>query len=168
MCHFLIGDSPLMDSEKNPVGQMNADSFVENTGDAINEETATTLTLYFANKTGDKLVKEKVNVTGSSNISVEKLVVESLIRGPVSKDTDYPTLPSGTKDLKYLYERWNLLCKPERGFPGAGLQRNRGCHYLFHCGFPDGAVRESVKVQILVNGETNLVYKESMRLDTIL
>ena len=24
-----------------------------------------------------------------------------------------------------------------------------------------------VKVQILVNGETNLVYKESMRLDTI-
>ena len=26
-----------MDLDKNPVGQMNADNFVENTGDAINE-----------------------------------------------------------------------------------------------------------------------------------
>lgn len=128
-----------MDLDKNPVGQMNADSFVENTGDAINEETVTTLTLYFANKSGDKLVKEKVNVTGSSNISVEKLVVESLFEvrylGIRLSDS-----AARYKDLKHFYEGWNLLCKPERWIPGAGIQCNRGSYHLLHCGFPDGAV----------------------------
>ena len=163
---FLIGDSPLMDSEKNPVGQMNADSFVENTGDAINEETVTTLTLYFANKTGDKLVKEKVNVTGSSNISVEKLVVESLIRGPVSKDTDYPTLPSGTKILSISTKDGICYVNLNEGFLEQGYNVTEAVTIY---SIVDSLTELSgiVKVQILVNGETNLVYKESMRLDTI-
>ena len=163
---FLIGDSPLMDSEKNPGGQMNADSFVENTGDAINEETATTLTLYFANKTGDKLVKEKVNVTGSSNISVEKLVVESLIRGPVSKDTDYPTLPSGTKILSISTKDGICYVNLNEGFLEQGYNVTEAVTIY---SIVDSLTELSgiVKVQILVNGETNLVYKESMRLDTI-
>ena len=163
---FLIGDSPLMDSEKSPVGQMNADSFVENTGDAINEETVTTLTLYFANKTGDKLVKEKVNVTGSSNISVEKLVVESLIRGPVSKDTDYPTLPSGTKILSISTKDGICYVNLNEGFLEQGYNVTEAVTIY---SIVDSLTELSgiVKVQILVNGETNLVYKESMRLDTI-
>lgn len=163
---FLIADSPLMDSDKNPIGQMNADSFVENTGDAINEETVTALTLYFANKTGDKLVKEKVNVTGSSNISVEKLVVESLIRGPVSKDTDYPTLPSGTKILSISTKDGICYVNLNSGFLEQGYNVTEAVTIY---SLVDSLTELSgiSKVQILVNGETNLVYKESMRLDTI-
>lgn len=163
---FLIGDNPLMDLDKNPVGQMNADSFVENTGDAINEETVTTLTLYFANKSGDKLVKEKVNVTGSSNISVEKLVVESLIRGSVSKDTDYPTLPSGTKILSISTKDGICYVNLNDGFLEQGYNVTEAVTIY---SIVDSLTELSgiSKVQILVNGETDLVYKESMRLDTI-
>ncbi|WP_440322030.1 GerMN domain-containing protein [Laedolimicola sp.] len=163
---FLIGDNPLMDLDKNPVGQMNADSFVENTGDAINEETVTTLTLYFANKSGDKLVKEKVNVTGSSNISVEKLVVESLIRGPVSGDTDYPTLPSGTKILSISTKDGICYVNLNDGFLEQGYNVTEAVTIY---SIVDSLTELSgiSKVQILVNGETDLVYKESMRLDTI-
>ena len=163
---FLIGDNPLMDLDKNPVGQMNADSFVENTGDAINEETVTTLTLYFANKSGDKLVKEKVNVTGSSNISVEKLVVESLIRGPVSGDTDYPTLPPGTKILSISTKDGICYVNLNDGFLEQGYNVTEAVTIY---SIVDSLTELSgiSKVQILVNGETDLVYKESMRLDTI-
>lgn len=163
---FLIGDNPLMDLDKNPVGQMNADSFVENTGDAINEETVTTLTLYFANKSGDKLVKEKVNVTGSSNISVEKLVVESLIRGPVSGDTEYPTLPSGTKILSISTKDGICYVNLNDGFLEQGYNVTEAVTIY---SIVDSLTELSgiSKVQILVNGETDLVYKESMRLDTI-
>ena len=163
---FLIGDNPLMDLNKNPVGQMNADSFVENTGDAINEETVTTLTLYFANKSGDKLVKEKVNVTGSSNISVEKLVVESLIRGPVSGDTDYPTLPPGTKILSISTKDGICYVNLNDGFLEQGYNVTEAVTIY---SIVDSLTELSgiSKVQILVNGETDLVYKESMRLDTI-
>ena len=163
---FLVGDNPLMDRDKNPVGQMNADSFVENTGDAINEETVTTLTLYFANKSGDKLVKEKVNVTCSSNISVEKLVVESLIQGPVSKDTDYPTLPSGTKILSISTKDGICYVNLNDGFLEQGYNVTEAVTIY---SIVDSLTELSgiSKVQILVNGETDLVYKESMRLDTI-
>ncbi len=155
-----------MDLDKNPVGQMNADSFVENTGDAINEETVTTLTLYFANKSGDKLVKEKVNVTGSSNISVEKLVVESLIRGPVSGDTDYPTLPPGTKILSISTKDGICYVNLNDGFLEQGYNVTEAVTIY---SIVDSLTELSgiSKVQILVNGETDLVYKESMRLDTI-
>ncbi len=163
---FLIGDNPLMDSGDNLVGQMNADSFVENTGEAINEEKVTTLTLYFANKAGDKLVREKVNVTGSSNISVEKLVVESLIRGPVSTDTDYPTLPAGTKILSISTKDGTCYVNLNEGFLEQGYNVTEAVTIY---SIVDSLTEVSgiSKVQILVNGETDLVYKESMRLDTI-
>ena len=163
---FLIGDNPLMDSGDNLVGQMNADSFVENTGEAINEEKVTTLTLYFANTAGDKLVREKVNVTGSSNISVEKLVVESLIRGPVSTDTDYPTLPAGTKILSISTKDGTCYVNLNEGFLEQGYNVTEAVTIY---SIVDSLTEVSgiSKVQILVNGETDLVYKESMRLDTI-
>ncbi len=163
---FLIGDNPLMDLDENPIGQMNADSFVENTGDAINEETVTSLTLYFANKAGDKLVTERVQVTGSSNISAEKLVIESLIKGPAAKDRDYPTLPSGTKVLSISTKDGICYVNLNEGFLEQGYNVTEAVTIY---SIVDSLTELSgiSRVQILVNGETNLVYKESMRLDTI-
>lgn len=55
---------------------MTAESFVENPGEQINAIQTTTLTLYFSNRDGDALVKETQTVHYSSNISIEKLVIE--------------------------------------------------------------------------------------------
>ena len=83
---LLVGDKPLMDSNETPIGPLNEESFVENAGNEINTYTMTTLQLYFANETGDMLVGERVEVHYSSNMSIEKLVVEQLIKGPITKD----------------------------------------------------------------------------------
>ena len=54
------------------------------------------LTLYFANKEGNGLVKEECEVHYSSNISLDKLVMTKLIEGPENSELQ-ATLPSGTK-----------------------------------------------------------------------
>ena len=73
---FTVESKPLVNSSKNAVGSMSEDSFVENPGEQINSSQKTTLTLYFSSKDGTKLVPETREVHYSSNISLEKLVME--------------------------------------------------------------------------------------------
>lgn len=93
---FRVNEEPLLNRDGIMVGSMTSDSFVENPGEQINSSVETTLTLYFANKDGTELVKETREVHYSTNISVEKLVIEQLIEGP-KKSGAIATMPSGTK-----------------------------------------------------------------------
>ena len=161
---FLIGDNPLMNLDETPVGQMTADSFVENTGDEINTYTDTTLKLYFANKAGDKLVEEQVDVRYSSNMSVEKLVVEQLIRGPITKDI-YPTIPPETKVLSVSVKDGICYVNLNDGFLEQGYDLTEAVP-IYSIVNSLTVIPGISKVQILVNGETNRVYRESIRFDT--
>lgn len=93
---FTINSEPLLTQDGTLVGSMSADSFVENPGKQINTSVETTLTLYFSNKEGTGLVKETRTVHYSTNISMEKLIMEQLIEGP-KKSSSMATVPSGTK-----------------------------------------------------------------------
>ncbi len=79
---FMIEDEPLADSTGTPIGGMMAENFVDNPGDEINAYERTEITLFFANSDGTALVAEHRNVVYSSNISMEKLVMEKLLEGP--------------------------------------------------------------------------------------
>lgn len=92
---FTVNAEPLLSHDGTLVGTMSNDSFVENPGKQINSSVETTLTLYFSNADGTGLVKETRNVHYSSNISLEKLVMEQLIEGPKSSSL-IGTIPSGT------------------------------------------------------------------------
>ncbi|MBQ8519439.1 MAG: GerMN domain-containing protein [Agathobacter sp.] len=93
---FTINSDPLLAHDGTLVGSMHEDSFVENPGKQINSSVETTLNLYFANKDGTKLVKETRTVHYSTNISMEKLIMEQLIEGS-KKSSTMSTVPSGTK-----------------------------------------------------------------------
>ena len=93
---FTVNSEPLLNAAGNLVGSMSGDSFVENPGKQINSSVETTLTLYFASKDGTSLVKETRTVHYSTNISMEKLIMEQLIEGP-KKSGATATVPSATK-----------------------------------------------------------------------
>jgi len=93
---FTIDTQPLLTHDGTLVGSMSADSFMENPGKQINSSVEATLTLYFSDKTGTGLVKETRDVHYSTNISMEKLIMEQLIEGP-KKSSATATMPSGTK-----------------------------------------------------------------------
>lgn len=95
-----INGEPLTDVSGNAVGIMTADMFVDNAGTQVEAVDSTvTLRLYFANESGDKLIavnRELTHDADISNVPMEKLVVEQLIRGPVGGET-YPTINPDTK-----------------------------------------------------------------------
>lgn len=93
---FTVNGESLVNVQGQQVGSMNADSFVENPGQQINSSQEAVLTLYFANASGDRLVRETRTIHYSSNISLEKLVMEQLIEGPKSGGMK-ATLSSDTK-----------------------------------------------------------------------
>lgn len=92
---FFVDSQPLTNANGTEVGLMTDDSFVENPGEQINNIQEADLTLYFANQTGDGLVSESQHVYYSSNISIEKLVMERLLAGPESSNAR-SAIPTGT------------------------------------------------------------------------
>lgn len=93
---FTIDGESLRNPDGDLIGSMSADTFVENPGKQINSSVEKNLTLYFASKDGTKLVKEVRTVHYSTNISLEKLIMEQLVEGPKAAGT-LATVPSGTK-----------------------------------------------------------------------
>lgn len=109
---FQVKEEPLTDTYGNVIGVMNADMFIDNDGNEINTYEKAKLLLYFANEDGTRLCAVKRNVVYSSNISMERLVVEQLLLGPQKNEAGYAVLNPVYEDLKCDGKRWNVLCKP--------------------------------------------------------
>ena len=162
---FQVNGEPLTDLEGKEIGLMNEDQFIENAGEEINAYKTADLTLYFANKAGDKLVGQRVAMEYNSNISLEKLIVEQLIAGPPFEGA-YPTIPSETKLLNISIKDNICYVNLDEGFLGTG--------YNVIESIPVYSIVNSLientdaqKVQISINGETNRMFRESINFDTI-
>ena len=162
---FQVNGEPLTDLEGKEIGLMNEDQFIENAGEEINAYKTADLTLYFANKAGDKLVGQRVAMEYNSNISLEKLIVEQLIEGPPFEGA-YPTIPSETKLLNISIKDKICYVNLDEGFLGTG--------YNVIESIPVYSIVNSLientdaqKVQISINGESNRMFRESINFDTI-
>lgn len=93
---FYVNNRPLIDSSGEAVGAMTADTFIEDFGQETDSLLSTELTLYFASADGMSLVEENRLVYYSSNVAVEKVVMEQLLKGPDTDGLLLP-LPEGTK-----------------------------------------------------------------------
>ena len=163
---FYVGDDVLKDREGIPIGLMSADDFVQNTGSSLSSYQVTSLNLYFSNEDGTKLVSEKINdVHYSSNTSIEKLIVEQLMRGPASSKAQ-ATIPKDTKLLGVSVKDGICYVNLDEGFLGTG--------YNVIESIPVYSIVNSLientdaqKVQISINGETNRMFRESINFDTI-
>ncbi|MDY3250370.1 MAG: GerMN domain-containing protein [Candidatus Choladocola sp.] len=72
----------LKDAEGEPVPPMDAVSFIDTKEGGINSYLYATLCLYYSGSSGSRLVKEMRNLHYSSNMVLERVVVEQLIEGP--------------------------------------------------------------------------------------
>ena len=98
---FQVEGKNLADSLGEEVGVQSADSFLDNTGQDMKKYEETTLNLYFASLNKDRLIKVNRTLHYNTNISLEKLVVEQIIAGPLSTKNyvaeTYPTISKETK-----------------------------------------------------------------------
>lgn len=162
---FFINEQPLMDALNQPVGQMRASDFIDDLGGDINDYERTVLTLYFANEQGDKLIECRQELMYNNTVSMERLVVEQLIKGPTETGM-YPVLPSDTKLLTISTREGVCYVNLDASFLTGSVNTNEVV--------PIYAIVNSLvelpavnKVQIAVNGETTKRYRELISLDAL-
>lgn len=159
---FYVGDAPLIDSEGTPVGLMTAESFIENPGEQINTIQNASITLYFSNEAGDGLVKEVQEVHYSSNISLEKLVMEQLLKGPQGKK-GRAAIPDGTKLVGVSVLDGVCFVNLSEGFLNQNYEIAEPV-VIYSITNSLAELPDINKVQIAVNGDSSMVYRENMNL----
>ena len=160
---FNVGDGPLMDADGNIVGNMTADSFIENPGEQINSIQNTQVTLYFANESGDGLIKEvRQDVYYSSNISMEKLVMEQLLEGPDTAGAQ-SAIPEGTRLVNISVVDGVCYVSLDDGFRNQNYKINEAV-VIYSIVDSLSELPSISKVQISVNGDTSGVYRDSFSL----
>lgn len=93
----------LFDQTGEVVGLMSADTFINNDGNEINTYEPTRIKLYFANETGDKLIGAYREKYYSTNVPLERFVVEELIAGPSGKVAGlYPSINPEVKVISVM------------------------------------------------------------------
>jgi len=97
---FTVAGQPLMDSNAQPIGMMSSSDFIDNTGGETNYKQTVTLNLFFTGEDGRTLKVSRHQIEFDGTISLEELVIEQLIAGPLPEEHLYPTLPSDAKLLK--------------------------------------------------------------------
>ena len=161
---FYVDGAPATYADGTVIGMMSADDFVEASGSNSADIQSADIKLYFANAKGDKLIPMDMNVTYNKNVPIERVVVEQLINGPGISGY-YRTLPANVKLL--------------------GISVTDGtCYVNLDSTFIDGMVNAAEmvpvysivnslcdipqidRVQILINGDSNRMYMESISLET--
>lgn len=163
---FTVKGEQLVDQEGKAIGVMARDTFIENAGNEINAYEKVDLRLYFANGSGKQLVEEnRRNVVYSSNISLEKLVVEKLIEGPLAEGV-YPTVNPATKvmgvtvkdGICYVNLNSDFLTQPYNVAPNVTV-------YSITNSLVE--LPNVNKVQISVDGKTDISYREKVSLNNV-
>lgn len=163
---FTIKGEQLVDQSGTAIGVMNAESFIENAGKEINAYEKVDLRLYFANESGDYLVEEnRRNVVYNSNISLEKLVVEKLVEGPMAEGA-YPTINPSTKVISVTVK--DGICYVNLDGEFLNQPYNVTTDVTIYSITNSLAELSNVnKVQVSVDGETNISYREKMSLNNV-
>lgn len=156
---------PLTDSDGVEIGRMDKTTFVENEGENINSYVNSTMNLYFADQDGNKLVNETVSVYYSSNVPLEREVVERLVKGPKSSDLQ-PVLSRNTKILGVSIVEGICYVNLDKTFltETMNVQEKLPVYAIVNSLMDACSIRG---VQISVEGETKVTFRESMKLDEV-
>ena len=143
----------LFDNAGDVVGLMNADTFIDNDGNEINTYELARVKLYFANYEGDKLIAVNREKYYSTNIPVERLVVEELIAGPESASEGlYPSINPEVKIVNVTTRDGVCYVNLDSGFlTGIGNVPMETSIYSIVNSLAE--LSNVNKVQILINGE---------------
>lgn len=161
---FYVDGMPLRDANQKGVGVMTNDSFVSNPGEKINNIQTADLTLYFASLDGESLVSETQHVHYySSNISTEKLIMEQLLEGPVSENAQ-AAIPEGTGLISVSVMDGVCVVNLDGSFMAQNYNiREDVVIYSIVNSLTE--LSNVDMVQISVNGETNMVYRQDLSLN---
>lgn len=147
------------------IGNMSDEDFVDTQEGAMADVKWKTINLYFANKSGDALVKNSKRICYNKNVSVEKVVMEQLIKGTTESEC-YQSIPSNTKLLSISVV--DRICYVNLSQEFATDMVNAKSNVTIYSIVNSLSGLEGIDgVKILVNGNSNLMYRDVISLDTV-
>ncbi len=159
-----VAGEPIKDTKGSNIGLMNENTFLDSMGSEEHATKIVNLKLYFANKNGDKLTNQSCVIEYNANVAVEKVVVEQLIAGPM-EDGAYPTIPKDTKVMSVTTKDGVCYVNFDTGFTAQGYDV-LGTVTIYSIVNSLTELPGITSVQILVNGETSINYKDNISLET--
>lgn len=165
---FSIQGAPITDAQGVPIGAMMADSFIDNTGTEFSAYEKATLHLYFANETGDRLMEVTRNVLLNNNISMEKMVMDELIKGPDSEGPNmaWPTINAETKIQTVTVKDGVCYVDLDKAFL-TQTYNVTGEVIIYSIVNSMAELTNVNKVQISIDGETDIMFRENINLTTV-
>lgn len=162
-----VNGEALTDNLGATIGPMTADMFIDNAGTEINAYEKVQLKLYYANETGDRLVESSISCVYNSNISIEKLVVEQLVAGPLEGAVGaYPVINPATKVLSVTVKDGTCYVNFDDSFM-TQMYNVTGDVVIYSIVNSLVELSNVNKVQIAVNGETDITYRETFNFSTV-
>ncbi len=160
---FEINGEPLKYESGEEVGSMSDSTFIDNAGDELSSYVKKNIKLYFADVNGQSLVMHKREMVYSSNESLEKVVMEQLIKGPEANE-GYATISPDTR-LNTIAVK-NGICYVSLDTALVDKPVDVTEEVLLYSIVDSLASVPGVnKVQISVNGESDRVLRSNFRLD---
>lgn len=160
-----VDGQTLTDNTGAAVGPMTADAFIDNAGEEINAYEMVTLQLYFANEEGNRLVGTSRTVVYNSNISLEKLVVENLVKGPDIEEV-FPVINPSTKVLSVTVKDGTCYVNFDDGFL-TQIYNVTADVVIYSITNSLVELPNVNRVQIAVNGKSDIIFRENFNLANV-
>ncbi len=157
-----VADQPLVNQDGQPVGRMADSDFIESISD-VNTFERSQLLLFFADETGGELVPEEREVVHSINSSMERLIVEELIKGPQTEGR-FATIPSDTKLLNVSVNENVCYINFDSTFVSSLLEVKE---YIPIYSIVNSLCELSTvnRVQIMINGSSDVMFRDVISLN---
>ena len=146
------------------MGMLASSDFIDSVSD-VNAFEKTELTLFFTDSQGEQLFPEQRFVVHNINTSLEKLVIEQLISGPAAEGLS-PTIGRDVKLLNVSVNENVCYLNFDSSFLTSSLEVK---DYIPIYSIVNSLTELTTvnKVQISVNGSSDVVYKDSISLNTL-
>ncbi|MBE5940145.1 MAG: hypothetical protein E7266_07085 [Lachnospiraceae bacterium] len=152
---FFVNEETVKYNDGTVIGPLDSLDFIDINNANINNYSTQNLTLYFSNSDGSKLKKTMIECVCYDNVSIERYVIEHLIKG--TKEEGYLSTLSGETKIN------NIVTKD--GVCYVDFAKNIGNEVAVSSDVVVYSIVNSLselnhitKVQISVDGETDIIY----------
>lgn len=165
---FYVNGTPLVDESEQIVGAMTADDFI-NDSDVETSYIPASLTLYFSNASGERLVECTEKKLYDGSITMEQLIVLRLIEGPdeIEKDQGIRSvIPKNTTLNNVTTKEGVCYVDFSKEFlaPVEGVNEKVSIYAVVNSLVELNHIN---KVQIMIEGKLVETYRDSIELDRI-
>jgi germination protein M len=155
--------TPLMTLYDEPVGPMTAETFIDDSNTDWGAAQDDTVTLFYANETGDKLVGEETKITVENNVPMEQEIIQCLIDGS-DQESCYCPVPEGTEVIKTVTK--NGTCYVDLNENFLNPMENVSAEVTVYAIVNSLAELSTInKVQFTINGEKVEKFRETLEFD---